>query len=628
MKTPASEAQPIRKITPQRCDVAFAAFLEHLRPFAVSLIVFPLIVAFFGTHWSWSRMYAPNVARLYPNGFNRDPSTWWSYVDTGFKQDGTAAGQGVLLEADDALVAALPRPVDLDRYALELQADFNDEYVVSVAGEDAVFRHAWTAPKVALGQGLETRVSPVMTASGAVKQIKVEPARGTAPFHVSGIRLARRPTAILPHAWLALALIIAWVALTLFMRWSRSRRWAEFCLWTWAWADGALACVLIYLVLFRFPGPFFFVLFAAILVIALVIGARLAFKRLSWSVLTFNLAFIVLALLLAPVLLRYTAIRRVARDHNLSVDHRMIPDGYEVNADSIRFRGVADDVHSNEFVILFMGDSFTYGLNLTYEQAFPYAVERILNSNRPERRVRAVNMGWISCSPLLAYRLLLDIGPKYKPDLLIYTLDMTDFADDLKYETALVKQQVLSIDSGTAVDVVTSGILSRMMTDETLDAFKAFARPLSRHEAARCEKAQEIKDYFFVTSQPLEQSRAYIKRGVIRNLARIHAFAANQNARMLLVVAPRAYQYSSRESPYNWEAAEYEILGPYVKEPFRYFEELRDELPYPVLNLLPVFETARTFPLYFEDDPHWNEYGAALVAETIAGYLLENELTP
>ena len=97
---------------------------------------------------------------------------------------------------------------------------------------------------------------------------------------------------------------------------------------------------------------------------------------------------------------------------------------------------------------------------------------------------------------------------------------------------------------------------------------------------------------------------------------------------MVLVIYPRAYQYSDRESPMNWEYRAYETLGPFVREPFRYFEEVADRLPYPVVNLLPAFETSKTFPLFLEDDPHWNREGARLAARTAARAIQQLGLIP
>ena len=99
-------------------------------------------------------------------------------------------------------------------------------------------------------------------------------------------------------------------------------------------------------------------------------------------------------------------------------------------------------------------------------------------------------------------------------------------------------------------------------------------------------------------------------------------------AEMGLVIYPRAYQYSRRESPRNWERGKYEILGPWVREPFRYFEEVADSLPYPMVSLLPAFEQTGEFPLYNADDPHWTDLGAAFAARALFGELSERGLLP
>ena len=113
------------------------------------------------------------------------------------------------------------------------------------------------------------------------------------------------------------------------------------------------------------------------------------------------------------------------------------------------------------------------------------------------------------------------------------------------------------------------------------------------------------------------------------NLAAIHRHATDVlDVPMALVVYPRHYQYTGRESPDNWEANRYEVLGPYVEEPFRYFDEVRDELPYPVLSLLPAFAESEEFPLFLPNDPHWNARGARLAAEHVALWLSERGLIP
>ena len=114
-----------------------------------------------------------------------------------------------------------------------------------------------------------------------------------------------------------------------------------------------------------------------------------------------------------------------------------------------------------------------------------------------------------------------------------------------------------------------------------------------------------------------------------RNLESLDGFSRETlNAPLAVVVYPRAYQYSARESPENWEAHRYEVLGPWVREPFRYFQENRGELAFPVLSVLPAFEASEEFPLFQGDDPHWTAAGARLMARTVARWAAESGLIP
>ena len=71
-------------------------------------------------------------------------------------------------------------------------------------------------------------------------------------------------------------------------------------------------------------------------------------------------------------------------------------------------------------------------------------------------------------------------------------------------------------------------------------------------------------DRFFATSQSLEESRPWIEAGVMLHLRAIYDYAGEPlDAGMVLVVYPRAYQYSDRESPESWER-----WGPSCASPF------------------------------------------------------------
>ncbi len=331
-----------------------------------------------------------------------------------------------------------------------------------------------------------------------------------------------------------------------------------------------------------------------------------------------------LAVWLAPRIVARVIERRVAYEYDSTIDHRLRPDGDEINADSIRFRGTPESIADRDFNVVFLGDSFTNGYKLDYADAVLYVIERELASRACDQRVRTINFGWISASPLLSFRLLRDIGHKYRPDLVVYMLDMTDFYDDLDYEQKFTAKQGAQI----LPSRVTSELLERAapvaFDRSELEQIKASLRTASRRELSPIPTSR-----FYVTNQPLERSVEDIERGVMRNLQLIHDHATTEfGAPMVLVVSPRAYQHSERESPHNCEAREYEALGPHVLAPFHYFERRRHELPYGVFSLLPAFQQATDFPLYLRDDPHWTPTGARVAARAIADHLVSDAAVP
>jgi hypothetical protein len=419
------------------------------------------------------------------------------------------------------------------------------------------------------------------------------------------------------HRLVALSLPVAWgIARLAARRFALARGLLD----VWERADPWLATLLLHAILFRWPPT----LFVAAFTLPLLLGFVAAARRAPLLTAVYTAAIIVTLAFVVPRVLSARLIARIAEVHDLSVDHRLEPDGKEINADGIRFQGRPGDLSQEDHVVLFLGDSFTYGSRLPYRDSYPYAFEDYVNQGECAAPVRAVNFGWISSSPLLSLRLLREIGYKYRPDLVVYNLDMTDFHDDLRYERDLRSEGDLEIDWTEVANLVASQWWPWGPVD-----VRAVLRLDRAPKATDGAAVPPEEERFFVTARPLEQTRADIERGVMKNLAAMHAFAVDVlDASFVLVVYPRAYQYSKRESPRNWEADRYEQLGRYAREPFRYFDQVAADLPYPVVSLLSAFEQSDRFPLFFRGDPHWNRYGAALAAETVARRLAAEGWVP
>jgi hypothetical protein len=589
--------------------------IAPIRDCLATLVAVPLAVLFLGSHWEFERRaLEPSGAQLVEAAAEGGASRS-SEVELRFLAEGSPLYGGIPLRGR-RLELTLPEP--LDAFSLTLQAEPNHSFRVSASSDAGSLPPLWVAPPLP-GSGAVSRRSSLLRLESAVRTLHVTPLEGDGRFITAGLRIQRPPLRV-PHWILVPILWLGWLLARLAGRARRLAGFSERVLAIWKSSDLGVGALLVFVVCFDVPA---IVALSALLFLGILAALRLVKRCPGRSALLVGTA---LALShLVPAALERLVLSRIAQTHELTVDHRMRPNpSLGINSDGARSPFEATDFGEQDFVILFLGDSYTYGLRLGYEATYPARVEQFLSEQDCRARVRTVNFGWTSSSPLLGLRLLREVGHRYQPDLIVYSLDMTDFRDDLFYEDRLRAGGDLAFDPSRIVDRF---VATRMpWLDLDLRMPSAFAALLRQPDEAL---EQPPDDRYFVTNQPLERSREAIERGVMKNLRGMHEFSTGRlDAPLVLVIYPRAFQYSAREVPENWEGDEYEVLGPYAKEPFRYFEEVGDELPYPVIDLLPDFERTRVFPLFRNDDPHWNRRGAAFVARIVAGSLVSEGLVP
>ncbi len=334
----------------------------------------------------------------------------------------------------------------------------------------------------------------------------------------------------------------------------------------------------------------------------LSVAAALVLLRARWWAWLFALPLWWLGVetFVSPYLARLFNLR--AYYYVLDVDHLPI-DG---NSDNIRSEREPEEFTPDGLNIIFLGDSFTYGFGLEPEQTFVHRVEELLDAEHPDVPVRTANFAWTSSSPLLLHRRIVSIGDRYSPDLVVLCVDMTDFHDDVKYGNMLEQRGVY-------------GVYDKLPL--TLQALRRLRPRLFSRWWAWTNQNIPARP-FFITEQPLEQSRPHMQ-ALVRNMDAIGGWCAQRDVPLVVFILPRHYQYSDREAPGSWERGKYEVLGPYSREPFRFFEELATTRPYPIHSLLPAFLETDVFPTCFEHDPHWNADGARVAADAIAAILRE-----
>lgn len=608
----------------------------YLRSLLGTLFFLPMLVVLFGSTWKIPRIHpisAPHVLDA-------------EYADTAMEEqgkrvlqyfpEGSRVGRVKPIPAGGVMQVELESLPEL--LSLSLQGTPDAIFKVCLIENDGSCREIWRASRVDSLGGLRTRVSPLFRvdprSAPAILQISLadSPAR---EFTVAGFSVYREPI-VIPHWMVAGTLWLVYLLLAWGRRISRLSALCAGLLAGWARIDFPLTVILSCFLMFSIPA----VIIIAAGIVGLIAVLVCAVKRYPIQT---GSALLVISIgfgFLLPSALKIWTVAQLSRQHSISVDHRLLPNtSPEINGDGIRFLGKADDVSADSFNVLFLGDSFTFGDGLLYKQSFPYRFESLASERQCTQKIRAINFGWTSSSPLLSLRLLREIGQKYKPDLVVYNLDMTDFSDDLEYEHILRESGDYEIDPGRILEQHLRRFLPHLLDSaHSLSGLQRYIRILQDDSKAeqglyyadpRVSLPEACHSRFFASRCPLEQTKDAIKNGVEKNLFEMNSYVRHALGVPFVVnFFPRHYQHSDREVPRNWEAAEYEVLGPYVKEPFNYFQQKEQELPFPMLLALHAFEKSTSFPLYLNDDPHWNAEGAEFMASTLGHYLSERALIP
>lgn len=285
-------------------------------------------------------------------------------------------------------------------------------------------------------------------------------------------------------------------------------------------------------------------------------------------------------------------------------DHRWKPhEKDDINSDGLRSYREAADFRADDFNIIFAGDSYTFGHLLSADQSPPMQFEKIAAEKLSNTAIKVVNFGWSSSSPYLSLRLLKDKGADYKPDLVIFLLDATDFKDDFFYRNVLEKR-------GPYKFIVEHPLLAH------------FPRQIARKTDGYThwqEKWLGYPDYsnYFLFHQPYEKSLPFFDN-TYDILNQMNFYVTRElAAKFIVFVPPRHWQYTDKESLLSWERHNYIPLGEYVLNNYLYWDDKSKTASFPIISLLDDFKSTGVFPTTFEKDSHWNPDGARLAAELI-----------
>ncbi len=236
----------------------------------------------------------------------------------------------------------------------------------------------------------------------------------------------------------------------------------------------------------------------------------------------------------------------------------------------------------NEYKTVVIGDSFTEGVGLRYEQVFA--------SLLPSQFNPVANMGVISYSPSIYSEKLLHYKKRgLDPEYLIQIVDVSDIQDEYHYH----REGFVSIPMPSFIeDTRLSQTKAYIRLVKTLWALNR-KEPFTTNEKQRnwSVKYYAIRDPYTLPSEPsyYQEGKTLLTRGIERS---IKAF-------------PRANHYVIA---YNWGPNQMTGHGKTLYS--KYIVELRDALrKYPNSNFCDMTDVVKMPGGYIKGDIHWSHTG-------------------
>jgi len=310
------------------------------------------------------------------------------------------------------------------------------------------------------------------------------------------------------------------------------------------------------------------------------------------------------------------------------------------NEDGFRTPYSREEFLKREERVLLLGDSYVFGLGVAEEDSLAVRLEAELRQALAQGggggEVAVLNTGVISYSPYLERAVFRQVASAYKPTTTILFVDVNDIGDDYEYERENIspnkddprfdvpdQPRRKGFCEHSALCKAAKPLWAKLwLPFSTLEKVWGFGREdydYYRFEVVVGGKVE--KDRFFILRHPLEQTRPYFER----TLANVEALAKEVEATgssFQMVAMPRYFHWNDAECPRNWEGFRYKVDEPYENEYLRFWDEAATRVPFPIWGLVEEFRAHRGGPLVFEQDPHWNEAGHLLAAQTVARRLL------
>jgi len=278
-----------------------------------------------------------------------------------------------------------------------------------------------------------------------------------------------------------------------------------------------------------------------------------------------------------------------------------------INNDGLRGADLPPPERVEQFRILFLGDSVTFGYRVQDHQPFPLLTGRELNARGPAQMVVPMNAGVGGYSPWQEYEYLVRRGLDLDPDLVLVCFVLNDVTEKF----SLV--QFGGSELGFQVRHTVEGLGDRLAGWSHIFAFGSYLRDRIRYGGEPATAAKEIErlqvmDLLYDEKKELTD-RAWAL--TLENLDRIFQRCAAEEIPALLVAFPYAFQLQDPEA---------------YGRPQRVLLHHAVEQGVDTVDLLPLLrrdldQRGLDISALFLDDNHLTVEGHRAVARILAGEL-------
>ncbi len=292
--------------------------------------------------------------------------------------------------------------------------------------------------------------------------------------------------------------------------------------------------------------------------------------------------------------------------------------GRAVSINSLGLRGpeIPRSRKPDEFRILFLGDSLTFGYSLPIEETFVALVRDALDRAAPDKTISAINAGVGGYSTWQELDYLRNEGIDLRPDLVVLEYCFNDVAERVYLDPGKISGGAMRFSFSNVphwsglVRAVRSAMAKRRY-QTALDALQfADNKPLEGPDAG----LRRIEDLY--RDDPPPAAAAAWDRA-IADLTAVHDFCSEQGLPWLLV----AFPFRTQLAP-NPRIMPQKRLRRWAEQNGAHF-----------LDLLPAYrrhvaETGRVPTDLFFDGTHPTAAGNRVAAQGIVEYLRQNDLVP